>query len=109
MNLFLKNGLNIDTVTFNQTGECNPGSIYFTEVDKLQCWLNYMINLKYITRVEIPDDVKVYLEIDKFKADKIIIDTANKVVIKDFHLWNDENFCRSAVQQKGYALEFVRG
>ena len=69
-----KDGLNIDFNTFNPTGSCSKGGLYFTEYDKISLWINYNFqNMKYIRKVEILDDSKVYIEENKFKADKFIL------------------------------------
>lgn len=67
-------GLNVDIIEFNPKGECNPGGIYFTEFEKAHMWLYYSTNyMKYIREVIIPDDACVYVEKDKFKANKIFL------------------------------------
>lgn len=63
-------GLNVDTKVFNPKGECSPGGIYFTEVKFFARWLGKHF---YFREVTIPDDAQVYIEIEKFKADKIIL------------------------------------
>src|SRR5579872_5162141 len=72
-NFQFKDGLNIDTVDFNATKECSPGGIYFTEKNKGYMWLNvyYDTPMKYMRKVTIPDDARVYIEEDKFKTDKL--------------------------------------
>ena len=101
------NGLNIDPVEFNPIDECSAGGFYFTEFNKIGCWLHYDYNLKYIVEVTIPDDAQVYVEKNKFKADKFILDLNNKIQIEDFDFWSDAEFCKMVVQQNEYALEFV--
>ena len=64
-------GINIDTVSFNPTGKCSAGGIYFTERDNIGRWISY-INVSYIREIEIIDDSMVYIEEYKFKADKLI-------------------------------------
>ena len=63
-------GLNVDTETFNPTGECRPGGIYFSSIQHL---LRYYSHGSVIGIIEVPDDAKVYIEAKKFKADMIII------------------------------------
>ena len=104
-NFTYKDGLNIDIVHFNPSGECSAGGLYFTELYKLAYWINCGM---YICKVTIPNDSLVYIEQDKFKADKINLDLNNKVLIKDFYAWDDPYFCEIAVQQSHTALRFVR-
>ena len=97
-----KTGLNIDTVTFDPSGECQPGGIYFCEIDKFYQWISYndkiCVNYREVT---MPDDAKVYIETNKFKADKI-----NLGEKKD--IWSDEKMCELAVSQDGYAYIMSR-
>ena len=102
------NGLNIDPVSFNPEGKCSKGGFYFTEYNKIAHWLYYTEDLTYIAEVIIPDDAQVYIEKDKFKADKFIINLNNKIDIKDHECWTNNNFCKIAIQQNGLALQFVK-
>ena len=97
-------GLNIDSVQFNPSNECSPGGLYFTEESKLSMWFN--VANTYIRKVIIPNDAKVYIEENKFKADKIFLES--KIKLKDFYKWNDSLFCIRQVKQNGYALQFVK-
>lgn len=65
-----KDGLNIDTVEFRPVGECKAGGIYFTEENKINRWAGIH---RYYRMVTIPDDARVYVENNKFKADKLIL------------------------------------
>ena len=98
--------LNIDHIQFNPNGSCTAGGLYFTELDKLSCWIGGSDSV-YIARVTIPSNASVYIEKDKFKADQFILDLENKVLIKDFYMWENEAFCKLAVSQNGYALIYV--
>jgi hypothetical protein len=69
-----KTGLNEDTIPFNPTGECEPGGIYFTDIGNMPEWLEYgNKQMKYCRTVTLPPDCRVYVEENKFKADKIIL------------------------------------
>ena len=63
-----QDGLNIDEIPFNPTGECQKGGLYFATLENIWDFLCYGANLREVT---IPDDVQVYVEEYKFKADKI--------------------------------------
>jgi hypothetical protein len=99
-----EHGLNIDTIEFNPTKECSPGGLYFTEACKLIRWCTCGI---YICKVTIPDEARVYIEDNKFKADMIYVDLDNKTLIKDFKFESNDIDIIKAVQYDGYALKYV--
>lgn len=99
-------GLNIDSVGWNDSGECEGGGIYFCEVGKLSRWLNYSRNsMIYYRLVTIPYDALVWVERDKFKANRIILGERHQ--ISDLEEWNDLSYCMEAVRQNVCALEYV--
>ena len=103
-----QHGLNIDHIPFNPMGECSLGGLYFTEVDKVSYWIDRFKSV-YIAKVTIPSNASVYVEKDKFKADQFILDLDNKMLIKDFYMWENEEFCKISVSQADtYNLIFVR-
>ena len=103
-----QHGLNIDHIPFNPTRECSLGGLHFTEVDKVSYWIDRFKSV-YIAKVTIPSNASVYVEKDKFKADQFILDLDNKVLIKDFYMWENEEFCKISVSQADtYNLVFVR-
>ena len=71
-------GLNIDTVPFNPSGNCQSGGIYYSKEDILAfvdygCW---------IRKVEIPDDARTYLNPGspvKWKSDKVFLHPRKKL------------------------------
>lgn len=77
-----RDGLNSDTVEFDPTGECSPGGLYFCEQSKIMKWIDYDGQMFYIRHVIIPDDARVYIEENKFKADRIILGT-RKLIFDD--------------------------
>ena len=102
-----QHGLNIDHIPFNPTGICSLGGLYFTEIDKVSYWI--VPTSVYIAKVTIPSNASVYIEKDKFKADQFVLDLNNKVLIKDFHMWENEAFCKISVSQADVRnLIFVR-
>ena len=103
-----QHGLNVDHIPFNPTGICSLGGLYFTEVDKVSYWIDRFKSV-YIAKVTIPSNASVYVEKDKFKADQFVLDLDNKVLIKDFYMWENEEFCKISVSQADtYNLIFVR-
>jgi hypothetical protein len=102
-----QHGLNVDNIPFNPTGKCSAGGLYFTEIDKVSCWIE--MNSVYIAKVTIPSNASVYVETNKFKVDQFILDLDNKVLIKDFYMWENEAFCKISVSQADVRnLIFVR-
>src|ERR1700688_2020827 len=102
-----KTGLNIDTNEFNPYGECSKGGIYFTDINTLVLWLDYneepMVNIRY---VDFPEDVKIYEEKDKFKADKIVL--SERYLIENIKEWNNKEFIINSLKQNRNALEYVK-
>ena len=97
-NVQYKIGLNI----FNPSGECQSSGLNFYE----EAFLFENINHgEKIAIVEILDDAIVYVENNKFKADKIFI--SNIILLKDFDKFTDPVFCKLAVQKHGLALQYV--
>ena len=64
-------GLNIDFLPFNPDYECSPGGLYFCDENTYHCHFNGYGHK--IALIEIPDDARIYVEENKFKADKLII------------------------------------
>lgn len=99
-----KDGLNVDTTEFLPYGSCSGGGLYFSEFDKIHKWAQISYygkdNLHFIRKVTIPDDAKVFVEENKFKADKFILD--KRIVI-----WNDYEICMKLVSNNKFALKFV--
>ena len=100
-------GLNVDPVPFNPTRECSKGGFYFAEYRKIAYWLDYTDDLIYIAEVTIPDVAQIYVEQNKFKADKFILNLINKIDIKDHECWANNEFCERAIQQNTRALQYV--
>jgi hypothetical protein len=71
-------GLNIDVIAFNPKGTCEIGGIYFCDIDHAYYYYeNYGSIFAY---VEIPDDANVYIEMNKYKANKIIIKSIHEIL-----------------------------
>jgi len=105
---FIK-GINIDNINFDPTDDCKPGGIYFTEISKLCMWLKYNGQcMKYCRKVILMDDSKVYIERDKFKADKMILE--DRIDISDLNewVWLDKDYCLKAVNQYDNVLKYIK-
>ena len=111
-------GINICLEEFNPNGECSSGGLYFVEFNKISLWLNYTKELKYIVKVDILDDSLIYVEKNKFKANKFLIDLSKKYEINDFLRFtnfcklNDEQFmneeiCRNMIQKNAMNLSSI--
>jgi hypothetical protein len=100
-------GENVDTIKFDPTGECKPGGLYFCEIYKLLQWINLGYNkMIYCRYVTITDDAQVYVEKDKFKADKFIL--SERIKVEDIDVWENEDYCRFAVKNYDYALKYIK-
>ena len=105
-NINFIDGLNIDPIKFNPFGSCLPGGIYFTEYNKIAMWLSYSGKTMYwIRKVKIPSDAKVYVEVDKFKTDKIYLES--RVPLSEFKAWENHSFCLCAVKTNGLSLIYI--
>ena len=108
-NYQFQTGSNVDSITFNPQGNCQPGGIYFCEISKLSLWLHYnpeigpMVFVRWVT---IPNDAQIYIESDKFKADKIIL--GDRQQIADLQEWADPVYCSAAVRLNSHALQYVK-
>lgn len=122
-NFHFVDGLNIDTQKFNPTRSHSKGGIYFTKKKKAWMWLKYnnqiMMNMRTVT---IPDDARVYVEKNKFKADKIILGPKKEITKAIYtkgisyyafslayvpeHL-KDRELCLDSVKSNAYELKFV--
>jgi hypothetical protein len=97
-----KTGLNIDVNKFNPIGECKFGGIYFCEIDKARLWFRYGYTICVNCRdVQIPDDAQVYIEYDKFKADKLILSSKTEI-------WSHNKLCQTIVAQEEESLQKVK-
>ena len=76
-----KDGLNIDPVAWNPSGNCQPGGIYYADEDHIcEC----MGVGAWVREVTVPDDARTYKDPvgNKFKADKVIL--GPRVALLDF-------------------------
>lgn len=117
-----KTGFNKDIRYFNGSGWSSSGGMYFFDIQKSYMYSDYGEILRKVT---IPNEAKVYVEKDKFKADMFLLsdrvyldsllDTDN--ILKLICVNGDmlkylkeqtEEICLRAVQQNGNALEYVK-
>jgi hypothetical protein len=100
-------GLNIDTIPFNPNGFCKEGGLYFCECSKFYMYLDDEdYEIKYIRRVLIPDDAMVYVERNKFKADRIIL--SEKKLISELNAFNYESECLKFIEYNTIALRYIK-
>ncbi len=84
---------------FYAKGKCHSGGIYFTDIEKLSRWTNYRTQvgrMVWCWDITISDDAHVYIEENKYKADKIIM--TNKRKIEDMDYWKNLENCLNAFQ-----------
>ena len=97
-------GLNIDPIPFNPSGQCQPGGIYFCQINQLSLWLDYSDSrMFYVRSVTIPDDAQVWVETNKFKTDRMIL--GERMEIGRLEMWGNSSYCLSAVQQKWLCIK----
>lgn len=84
-------GLNVDRLTFNPSGECSPGGLYFCTLAAVQNWRDNHVYLRWVT---IPDDAQVYVMDDQFKCDKFILSERESIVNALARNVRRSNLCR---------------
>ena len=115
-------GLNIDTKVFNPNKECSKGGLYFC--DKSQCHIHWRRYGHKLASITIPDDARVYIEKNKFKADRLIIDEITSFENVPDSFWIDilqedplvlemiktqtDEMCESAVKRKSLVLRYIK-
>lgn len=82
-----QDGLNVDTVPFNPTGQCQKGGLYFTTASHIfdHIRMRGFDKVVYLCDVTLPDDARVYHETEKSKADRIIL--SNWRDLSDIGTW----------------------
>lgn len=121
-------GVNIDHIQFNPSKICSAGGFYFCTFLNFHKYLRYHSNNETkkcvnIRNVIIPDDAKVYIEEDKFKVDKFLLQDPIKIyeipktckhVVRNNSIYleyieNQTNIlCLEAVKQNGLSLKYVK-
>jgi len=76
-----KDGLNVDVLPFNPSGSCEPGGIYFTDVEHILEFCDYG---PWVREVTLPDGEEVYKDPDgnKYKAHRVILGKRRKWATK---------------------------
>jgi hypothetical protein len=120
-------GLNVDPLPFEPSGECKPGGLYYTDLEHIPRW--YRIEWPLIADVTLPDGARVYAEPDgtKWKADRLVLSnirplsemlaTLNEWTLYQMLNQNGEMLrhvlkqtravCLAAVESHPQALQFV--
>jgi len=96
-------GLNIDNKSFNPINTCSEGGLYFFLRDESKCHLYFNQYGVKIANIEISNDAQIYIEEDKFKADKLIISE-----IIHFNDANDD-FWINMIKNNGPSLCLTKG
>jgi len=67
-----KDGLNTDVLTFNPSGSCEPGGIYFTDAEHVFEFCSYG---PWVREVTLPDGEEIYKDPggNKYKAHRVIL------------------------------------
>lgn len=133
-----KDGLNIDKRIFNPMGACESGGIYCVPIQNAHLWLTYD-NIKYsangydvtsytilpmifMRKVTIPNDARLYIENNKLKTDKIILEPKS-MISKEIYLKGimayttkiqyipkqllDKEMCMVSVKRNAFTLKDV--
>ena len=97
-----KIGENIDHNEFEPSGSCLKGGLYFINLNNL---LQFVMYGPYIGLIEISDDAQVYIEKDKFKANKVTLVKIlnNEVDILELLRLSFHNGCLFPVDMCEYA------
>lgn len=75
-------------------------------MELIHLWLNYNGQpMMYARLVTIHDSSQVWVESNKFKADKIIL--GDRQLISDLDIWRDVTYCLATVKQYDPALKYV--
>jgi hypothetical protein len=90
-NTELVTGLNVDTKEFMPIPKPNSGGIYFCEYNAIHLEFDQSHNT--YREVTIPDDAQVYIELNKFKADKLILS-------EEKNIWNNEHLCKKILIER---------
>jgi hypothetical protein len=98
-----KEGLNVDVNEFRPKGKCAGYGLYFADGDNIHLYMDYGTK---IAEVKIPDDARVYVESQKFKADKIRLD--NIVPLGESKLWLDWEFCYRVVAHDPDMMQYIQ-
>ena len=96
-----KTGINVDTIPFYPYFECRSGGLYFSTAEYVLAY-SQDYDAFHLRRVVIPNDARVYVETQKYKADKIILEE------EILHFDEDPKVCIEAVKQKGLAIQYVK-
>jgi phosphoribosyl-ATP pyrophosphohydrolase len=66
----------------------------------------------YIIEVTVPNNAKVFeIKTEYYgynKTDKILINLDNKILLENWDMWNDYDFCLKVVQKNGNLLKYVK-
>lgn len=115
-NFQFNDGLNIDVCDFCPQGVCLAGGIYFTEEKEAHNWIFYhpLIGpMKYMRKIEIPNDARIYIEHYAFKANKVILgerqEIHNEMYLKAIKT-SDSIFANLTddMKSKEVCMEYVR-
>ena len=96
-----KTGMNVDTIPFYPHFECRGGGLYFSTAEYVLTY-SQDYDAFHLRRVVIPNDARVYVETQKYKADKIILE--EEILYFD----EDPKVCIEAIKQKDLALQYVK-
>ena len=98
-------GLNVDYNKFNPE-ECQQGGLYFTTNNKIWLFARYGY---YLCNVAIPDDSQIFIEYNKLKADKLIIQDFNQVFyINKLEKYLLEEYITEALLSNPFCIKYIK-
>jgi hypothetical protein len=104
----LQTGLNESPFMFDIDGKYKLSGITFCRLDDIAKFLKSSeIQLEYTRYVKIPDDAKIYVVNNDFRADKLILLERNQ--IKNLQIWRDRAFIMSALTQNESVFQYING
>ena len=65
--------MNVLDKPFEETGTCVPGGLYFSDTENIFGYLNYGVHLRDIELPLEDNDLKMVVDGDKYRANKIIL------------------------------------
>lgn len=98
-----KHGENIDINNFYSYDACSEGGLYFCDVNELYRYiLSYGSLFSY---VKIPNDAEVYIEKNKFKSNKIILQKIQHIC--ELRELKDSNYVLNLIKKNPMSLKYI--
>ena len=106
--MIYKTGLNTDILSFNPTGDCEPGGIYFASKD-IFVFCNHG---PWVREVTLPEDEEIYQSLDGpliYKSHRVILGERKKLWDLKTIKWMIENGANIDAGDKALSMASARG